>query len=240
MNVLHKCFVKNEKRLFAFFIFSLVFCFLQTVLLADTPEFFIGGARAGTFISAVCYSYIASYIFYYVALKVDRDNKRIYHSYAIKKALILVNIFESNLKTMSKQTSLPFATDSEIKILLNNINIHDNAIPYVTYNFNTNKFENRHYSWAEYIVENNVKMKNIYSQILPLITSLDVDLVDAIYEIIDSSFFTVCDLLLANGLHKIISNRNLSFLEKEFIEMTIKVKTLKILLCDIKKLYKIN
>ena len=234
---LHKWLIKKEKWLKVFFWFSLIFCFLQTVLLADIPEIIRHGAKIGNYIAAICYSYIASYVFYSIALRVDRKNKKIYNIRAIKKALKLIAIFETILKKMGNQADLPYESESDIKTLLERTNPKSRELPYITSDTEGSLIKG-HYSWAEYIIEESKKMKETYSQIGPFMTTIDSQLASAVDEIFDSEFFMMSDLVLTNI--NIFANSNLSCMEKGFIDVSNKVNNLKALIYDLKKLYGIN
>ena len=231
-------FTKREKWLFVLFCFSLIFCFIQTVLLSDIPEIIRYGAKIGNYFSAIFYSYIASYVFYYVALRVDRNNKKSYHHNAVRIIKKMINIYESNLKEMGGKTDLPYASESEILTLLSTVNPKDEAVPYCTLDMITGKLVQRHYTWAGYILENNEKMRNLYSQVLPFTTVIDTRLIDALSEIMDSTYFISCDTILANIYA--FSNNNFAAFGKLFTEMTAKMCSLKTLLLDIEKLYNIK
>jgi len=148
LKILYSWVLKNDRWLSIFFWFSLVFCFLQTVILSDIPEIFRYGEKIGNYLSAIAYSYIASFIFYHVALKVDRKNRKSHNRYVIKRAKMIINVFKRLLLEMSDETNIP---SNNIKELLASIYPKNKTkkLKYIDKSTGGSEF----YTWIGYILD---------------------------------------------------------------------------------------
>lgn len=238
MKKLNELLVKNDKWLLVLFFFSLIFAFLHTVILSYIPEVFRYGARIGNFVVALCYSFIVSYIFYFVAFRVDRANKKSYNSHVIKKSTGIVNSFLGLLGRMGNKTNLPYETPDDIRVLLDNIILNDNAMNYVTYDeIRKTVVHGNYYTWAEIIDERNKDINKLYIEIIPFLTVIDVRLTDAIQNIMNLHYFRTCELTLP--LTK-LAQIKASEMANEILEMNEKMNELSLLLSDIKTQYRIE
>lgn len=184
--------MKNKKRSKVFkwlindlgilLIASVILCFLQTVAFSNIVEFFPWGAEIGNFLAAIGYSLIASYIFYWVALRDDRKVK-MHRNRAIKATISSIKLKrDSFIKDLQWHSKIEITDKTTLIEALHQISPNTTAMKVLEgTQFKAIPFVNHCFNFGREISDLSVSLK-------PDLYNLDTLLVDKICPLIEYSY----------------------------------------------------
>jgi len=220
-----KIITSFRKDLYVLFFISLIFIFLIETILIKIPEYFNGGALFGDVFLKICYSILASIIFYFFGVYLGEYRKRqqiqpLLNSFVDKmkftknsllSEMYFIAITRNNgqVKDFPKNTKSRFVedhypTEAQIKKIVNNIPI--------------NITRHKDSDWIKRFYSLRSDVLPICDSILILDTNLKASEIRLIAELKTCDLFSKINMYnynLDNGGK--ISNETLSFLEKELV-----------------------
>ena len=200
----------------------LLYCLIHSLFFQNITDIWEYGYELG-------FSFIVAYIFYFVTFRIDRKNKKTHCRYVLSRVKTIIHTKKEIINAMEKTTNLSYEKDG-LKNILSSIQPNHNA-PMTTDGHNLVK-------WNEYICIKMEHTKTKYRDMLPFLSVIDIDLMEAITRLMDT--FLLNEQVLTVAFKNPIANKNYSefiIFFQNYIEL---IDNLEVVSEEVKRRYSIK
>lgn len=170
-----------------------------------------------TILANISYSYIVSFLFYFIVWIPERRSKKTIDKYVLTKTKEIGNEISHMINEMLTSSNLKEITEKSIRDMCERINPHEKAPLINGTQIVNGELKFIYANWAMYVVYYKGRIVNNIEELKKYSYSTDSTLFDIITRMQDSLFMKVVDGFLGN-IHN-VGNKDLSPMADQFIEI---------------------